>query len=94
MRPREREGRTIYAHDGGNNGFVTSLEYDPETKLTIVILCNLGFVQTRELRDDVVRRVIAALDEPNQTASNGQITGIKATEISQKTTLSGAPYLM
>ena len=30
---RDREGRRVYSHDGGINGFVTSLEYYTESKL-------------------------------------------------------------
>ncbi len=59
---RERDGRTVYVHDGGNNGFVTSLEYYPEEQLTIVILCNLGFVPMGALRDEVAELTLAAIE--------------------------------
>lgn len=59
---KKREGRTVYVHDGGNNGFVTSLEYYPDEKLTIVILSNLGYVAMGAVRDEVARLTFAAID--------------------------------
>ncbi len=58
---REREGQRVFAHDGGNNGFVTSLEYYPESQLTIVILSNRGFAPLRELRDGVAAKALETL---------------------------------
>ena len=59
---RERDGQPLCVHDGGNNGFVTSLEHDLGRDLSIAILSNLGYVSMGELRDRVAELVLAALD--------------------------------
>lgn len=48
---RERHGQRVYRHDGGNNGFMTSLEYYPDRGLTVIVLSNLGFTPIEEIRD-------------------------------------------
>lgn len=58
---RKRGDRVTLAHDGGNNGFVSSLEYEPDAHLAVVILSNLGFVDMAELRTRVADLVHAEL---------------------------------
>jgi len=59
----KRGDRTVYRHDGGNNGFVTSLEVYPEEGVSIVLLCNRGHVDMGELRDEVAGLTWAALEQ-------------------------------
>lgn len=48
---RERHGARVYRHDGGNNGYLASLEYYPDQRLTVIVLSNLGFAPIEEIRD-------------------------------------------
>ena len=50
---RERLGHPVYRHDGGNNGFTTSLEYYPEDDVTVIIMTNLGFTPIEDIRSGV-----------------------------------------
>ena len=50
----------LYRHDGGNNGFVTTLDYYPDRKLSIVILSNFGFAPLRDIREKVAESVLGA----------------------------------
>lgn len=63
---RARGERRVLAHDGGNNGFVTSFEFEPEAQLALVILSNLGFVDMTELRGRVAELVHAELASPRR----------------------------
>ncbi|MEQ1892616.1 MAG: serine hydrolase domain-containing protein [Planctomycetota bacterium] len=63
---RARGEQRALAHDGGNNGFVTSLEFEPEAHLALVILSNLGFVDMTELRGRVAELVHAELASPRR----------------------------
>ena len=48
---KERHDERVYRHDGGNNGFISSLEYYPDRQLTVIVLSNLGFTPVEEIRD-------------------------------------------
>ncbi len=52
-----RDGRRVFSHTGGTNGFVTSLECYPDLKMSIIILSNFGFTNMGELRSRVAKRV-------------------------------------
>ena len=56
---KDRNGRKLYRHDGGNNGFVTSLEYYPDTKISVIVLSNFGFASIGDLRDRVAKALFA-----------------------------------
>ena len=53
----ERFERPVYRHDGGNNGFITSLEYFPEQEVTLIIMSNRGFTPVGDLRAEAARIV-------------------------------------
>ena len=55
---RERHGARVYRHDGGNNGYVTSLEYYPDVHLTVIVLSNLGFAPIEEIRDRLAKTAL------------------------------------
>ncbi len=57
----KRLEKTVYRHDGGDNGFVTSLEYFPELDLSIVVLSNYGFAPMGEIRAKAAEAILAAL---------------------------------
>ena len=63
---RPRDGRRTLGHDGGNNGFVTALELEPDAQLSLVILSNLGYVDLAELRTRVAELVQAELAAPGR----------------------------
>ena len=63
---RPRDGRRTLGHDGGNNGFVTALELEPDARLSLVILSNLGYVDLAELRTRVAELVQAELAAPGR----------------------------
>lgn len=60
---RARGEALTLVHDGGNNGFVTSFEHETDTRLSIVILSNLGYVDMAELRSRVSELVHAGLPQ-------------------------------
>jgi CubicO group peptidase (beta-lactamase class C family) len=47
---RARAGQPTYRHDGGNNGFVSSLEYYPRQRMTVIVLSNFGFTDIGSIR--------------------------------------------
>jgi len=51
---RERSGRTMTSHSGGNNGFTSEFARLPEEDLCVVVLCNLGFGSPEALRDELL----------------------------------------
>jgi CubicO group peptidase (beta-lactamase class C family) len=50
---KERYGARVYRHDGGNNGYLASVEYYPDRRLTVIVLSNFGFAPIEEIRDAV-----------------------------------------
>ena len=54
------KGGRVYRHDGGNNGFVSSLEYYPDQGMTVILLSNLGFTPVEAMRDELARVALAA----------------------------------
>lgn len=46
----ERNGETVYRHDGGNNGYTSNLTWMADSKTAVVVLSNLGFAPIGELR--------------------------------------------
>jgi D-alanyl-D-alanine carboxypeptidase len=46
----ERNGETVYRHDGGNNGYTSNLSWMADSETAVVVLSNLGFAPIGDLR--------------------------------------------
>ncbi len=55
----DRDGAVVYRHDGGNNGFVASMEYYPELEVSIIVLSNYGFAPIGEIRASLATEALA-----------------------------------
>lgn len=58
---RDKLGRKYLRHDGGNNGFLSSVEHYPDDGLTIIVLSNRGYVRLDALRTALAESVLAAV---------------------------------
>jgi len=56
---RQRHGRQLISHSGGNNGFAIEYARVPSEEICIIILSNLGFVNPEGLRDEVLKVLLA-----------------------------------
>jgi len=68
----DRDGRKAYRHDGGDNGFVTSLEYFPESGVCVVILSNYGFAPIGEIRAAAAEAALKSLAKPGNDSAEGE----------------------
>lgn len=59
----ELEGRPLVGHDGGINGFATSLSYLPGEELTVVVLANSEAANPTRLGQRIMRRALG-ITEP------------------------------
>lgn len=70
--PKMISAKTIYNHDGGTFGSMSSLFVCPEAGFVLTILANRGLdlmTPVRQIRSDpagVMREMVAAFDEPNR----------------------------
>jgi CubicO group peptidase (beta-lactamase class C family) len=53
-------GRPCIRHDGGNNGFMATLDYYPDEQLTFVVLSNYGFLDLDALRWELLSQISGA----------------------------------
>jgi CubicO group peptidase (beta-lactamase class C family) len=44
-------------HDGGNNGFMTTLDWYPDQQLTLAVTSNYGFLDLQTVRQELLARV-------------------------------------
>jgi len=56
---RQRHGRQMASHSGGNNGFAIEYARIPSEEICVIILSNLGFVNPEGLRDEVLNILLA-----------------------------------
>jgi len=56
---RQRHGRQMISHSGGNNGFAIEYARIPSEEICVIILSNLGFVNPEGLRDEVLNILLA-----------------------------------
>lgn len=56
---RQRHGRQLISHSGGNNGFAIEYARVPSEEICAIILSNLGFVNPEGLRDEVLKVLLA-----------------------------------
>lgn len=52
--------RLQYRHDGGNNGYLSSLQYYPNAELTVIVLSNYGFAPMGEIRGAIADALLPA----------------------------------
>lgn len=56
---RQRHGRQMLSHSGGNNGFAVEYARIPSEDLCVVIFTNIGFANPEELRDQLLDVLLA-----------------------------------